>query len=181
MTFTVLFLAAGLCFAYLLALPGDDDQVLRSRAQSDHFDVALYGPEGDVAVGPVAFSVLVQARDTHDVLLDGETDFDLQKTGSDAIPVRVRANTEDSENKLLQSAEVELPSAGDWSLNILVQHDMRQSAFPLPLHVVDSRAADSVRWPYLLLAGVAAILALTYLWRHRTAALRQLAQPVSSR
>jgi cytochrome c oxidase assembly factor CtaG len=171
MTFTFLFGVTGLCFAYLLAAPVDDDQVLRWRGQSDHFDVAVYGPGGDIPIGSTAFSVLVQDRTTQETLLDSEVDFALQTTGPGrASPVKLRANREASENKLLESGEVELSAAGDWTLNVLVQYDAARSEFSLPLHVVKPQSGDVVRWPYMDFAATSLILLMIYFWRHRVPA-----------
>ena len=168
MTFTFLFGATGLCFAYLLAAPSDDDQVLRSRGQSDHFDAAVYGPGGDIHIGSTAFSMLVQDRTTKEMLLDSEIEFELQKTGTgEASPVKVRANHEDSENKLLQSGKIELSAAGDWTLNVFVQHDAARSEFSWPLQVVKAQSGDAVRWSYMGFAATSVILLMIYFWRHR--------------
>ncbi len=168
MTFTFLFGVTGLCFAYLLSAPVDDDQVLRWRGQSDHFDVAVYGPSGDIPISSTAFSVVVQDRTTQETLLDSEVDFALQNTGTgQASPMKVRAKPEDSENKLLQSGEVELSAAGDWTLNVLVQHAAARSEFRLPLHVVKPQSGDVARWPYMGFAATSVILIMIYSWRHR--------------
>ena len=165
--FAFLFGVTGLCFAYLLAAPSDDDQVLRSRRRSDQLDVAVYGPGGDIPIGSTAFSALVQESATQEALLDSEVDFTLQKTGAGrASPVKVRAKREDSENKLLQSGEIDLSAAGDWSLNVVVQHDAARSEFSLPLHVVQLQSRVAVRWPYIGFAATSIILLMIYLWRH---------------
>ena len=169
--FAILFGATGLCFAYLLAAPSDDDQVLRSRRRSDQLDVAVYGPGGDIPIGSTAFSALVQDSATQQALLDSEVNFTLQETGADRTsPVKVRAKREDSENKLLQSGEIEVSAAGDWTLNVVAQHDAARSEFSLPLHVVQPQSDDAVRWPYVGFAATSVILLMVYLWRHRVPA-----------
>ncbi len=165
--FAFLFGATGLCFAYLLAAPSDDDQVLRSRRRSDQLDVAVYGPGGDIPIGSTAFSALVQDSTSKEVLLDSEVDFTLQKIGAGrASPVKVRAKREGSENKLLQSGEIELSAAGDWTLNVVAQHDAARSEFSLPLHVVQPPSDDAARWPYMAFAATSIILLMVYFWRH---------------
>src|SRR5271157_5460799 len=85
-------------------------------------------------------------------------------------PVKVRAKREDSENKLLQSGEIELSAAGDWTLNVVAQHDAARSEFSLPLHVVQPQSGDAVRWPYIGFAATSIILLMIYFSRHRVPA-----------
>ncbi len=127
----------------------------------------MYGPGGDIPIGSTAFSALVQESATQEALLDSEVDFTFQKTGAGrASPVKVRAKREDSENKLLQSGEIDLSAAGDWSLNVVVQHDAARSEFSLPLHVVQLQSRVAVRWPYIGFAATSIILLMIYFWRH---------------
>ncbi len=166
--FAFFFGATGLCFAYLLAAPGDDHQVLRSRLRSDQLEVSVYGPVGEIPIGTTAFSTLVQDSATQEVLLNSEVEFKFQKTGAGgASPVKVRAKREGSQNKLLQSGEIELSAAGDWTLNVVAQHDAARSELSLPLRTVQSESGDGPRWPYVGFAATSIISLMIYLWRHR--------------
>ena len=74
--FVAVFVATGLCFSFLIATSSDDDdQALRLWKQSGPFSVAVFAPAGDLQAGPTSFGVLVQDRNTQEVLLDSAVDL----------------------------------------------------------------------------------------------------------
>ena len=166
-TFVLLCVAAGLCLAALASRPSDDDdQVLRMRATSGSFAVAVFAAR-DLQTGPNSFLVLVQDGKTQEVLQDATVNFRARQeaTGRETNPVR--AGTEDSENKLLQSADLELPGAGDWSLLINVQRASEAAEFAVPLKVLKPETGFAVPWPYVVLLIFSAVFSFSYLRRHR--------------
>ena len=166
--FIVLFAASGLCLAHLLAAStDDDDQALRFSDTTGPFAVAVFGPPGDLASGPSAFSTLVQDRSTHAVLLDATVQFSAHPAAGLSAPLATaRASHQESENKLLQSADLNLPAAGDWVLSVAVRSGSQTGELLLPLHIEKEEAATPFPWPYAVLLTLAATLLLTYLRRH---------------
>src|SRR6516164_1680374 len=73
LSFVVLFLvvSAGLVLLSRSRVD-DDDQVLRGAQQAGPFMIGLYGPEGDIPVGPASFAILVQDWGSRQLLLDSE-------------------------------------------------------------------------------------------------------------
>src|SRR5271165_1752490 len=181
-SFVMLFVVTGLCFAGLLGSGSsdDDDQVVRLSATSGSFAVAVFAPPGDLASGPTNVSVLVQDRNTQDTLLDATVDLTAHPSADATVPsFPVRATHEQSENKLLQTAEVNLPAEGEWTLNISVERDSEHADFSLPLHVVKGESGIGFHWPYLVIFIFAAILAYVYLRRHYAPKIPDLERPVS--
>jgi cytochrome c oxidase assembly factor CtaG len=167
-SFVVLFAAAGLCLASLASIPSDDDdQALRASQTAGPFLISVFALPGDLEVGSAELSVLVQDRDTLQVLRDADVQLQLQKTGASRATAPVRASNDDSENKLLQSAEVELPSEGDWELQVRVIRNGQSAVMSLPLYVVKGEGETTIRWPFIVFAAFSGILAFTYWWRHR--------------
>ncbi|MGO9520054.1 MAG: hypothetical protein ACLPND_23705, partial [Candidatus Korobacteraceae bacterium] len=70
-------------------------------------------------------------------------------------------------NKLLQSAELNLSTAGNWTVEVMVQRNSQAAEFSLPLQVVKGDAGGGVLWPYVAFLALAALLLLTYIRRHR--------------
>ena len=141
-SFVVLFAIAGLCFAGLLTAGSNDDdnQALRFKGTSGPFAVAVFAPAGDLAAGPSPFSVLVQDRNTQEVLLDTTVDLTARPAGDpQGPPSTARASYEDSENKLLQTADLNLPATGDWLVNVALRRNSEAASFSLPVHVVKGR------------------------------------------
>jgi len=177
-TFVVLFAIASLCFAGLLAsgTSDDDNQVLRFKGTSGPFAVAVFALAGDLDVGPSQFSALVQDRN-NEVLLDATVDLTARPAGdAQGTTATARATHEGSENKLLQTAELDLPSAGDWRLNIVVRRDADVADFPLPLGVVKAEPQFEFPWGYLFVLMITLLLVLVYALRHWSRTANPVAQ-----
>ena len=169
-SFVVFFAVAGLCFAGLLNAGSDDDdnQALRFKDTSGPFAVAVLAPPGDLAAGSSAFSVLVQDPSTHEVLLDTDVDLIAQPApGDQGPPSTARASHDDSQNKLLQTAKLDLPATGDWMVKVVLRRNSEGASFPLPLlRVVKADTGFNVPWGYLFVLLVASILVFSYTRRH---------------
>jgi len=166
-TFIVLFAAVGLTLAALAAgSSDDDDQVLRSKSIAGDFLVSVFAPGGDLEAGANTFAVLVQNRSNNDVLRDATVDLQAGQRGGLRKTQIVRAST-DPENKLLQSADVDLPTAGAWSLYITVRDSAESAEINLPLTVVKSETGFTLHWSYVVLVAFGAVLLIAYVWRHR--------------
>jgi len=178
-TFVALFSAVVLCLAGLLALGSndDDDQVMRFKGESGPFAAAVFAPSGDVAVGPSTFSVLVQDRDTQDVVLDATVDLVARPvSAAEQAPITAAAYNVASANKLLQSAELNLPNEGDWTLSIAVRRNSDSGEFSAPLHVAKPGAEVGMSWPGVAIAAFTLILFGTYFGRRRWRKVERPAQ-----
>jgi len=170
-SFLVLFAAAALCFAGLLQAGSndDDDQALRFNDTSGPFAVAVFAAPGDLAAGASEFSVLVRDRKTKDVLLDTTVDLTARlAVDSQGTSPSARASNSSSPNKLLQTAEVNLPLQGDWILAIAVWHNSDRVHFSVPFHVVMPEAGIEFPLFYVSIAVLSAILLAVYLGRRRS-------------
>ena len=168
-SFLVLFAAAGLCLARFAAGSDDsDDQELRFQGTSGLLAVAVFAPSGDPAPGLSPFNVLVQDRSTGDVLLDAAVELNAHAAADVPTPAStVHASYENSENKLLQSAEVNMAVPGDWMLNVVVRRKDGAAQFSLPIHVAKEEAEAAFPWTCGTLLAFAVILLLAYIRRHR--------------
>ena len=178
--FLVLFIVVASGFAALSRFSTvDDDQVLRLSQQSGPFAVAVYGPAGDIPAGPATFGVLVQDRDSREVLLDSQVEFVLHnRTAADVSAQPVRA-TRDDENRLLFTADVDFGSAGARLLEIEVRQAGRTAVLSLPVEAVNSEPGMPPRWSYVVILAFAGILCAAYLWRHRGSKSAELALPIA--
>jgi cytochrome c oxidase assembly factor CtaG len=170
-SFVILFVAAALCFGGLMATEtnDDDNQILRFKGSSGPFDVAVYASPGDLAPDEMAFSVLVQDRNTQAVLLDATVDVTAQP-GTDAQGTKspVRANNANSGNKLLQTAKLRLAAQGDWNLNIAVSRSSDSGYVSLPVRVVTPEAGGGYPSSYVVIAAFSMVLIGVYSGRHRS-------------
>ncbi len=157
----------------------DDDQVLRLSQQSGPFAVAVYGPPGDIPAGPATFGVLVQDRDSREVLLDSQVDFVLRNRTPADVPAQPVRATRDDENRLLFTADVDFESAGARLLEIEVRQGGRTAVLSVPVEAVNSEPGMPPRWSYVVILAFAGILCAAYLWRHRGSKSAELAVPIA--
>ena len=116
----------------------------------------------------------------HDTLLDTTVDLTVHPSADSKMPSSpVHATHEQSENKLLQTAEVNFPAEGDWTLSISVQRNSDHADFSLPLQVVKGETGMGLHWPHFIVLSFAAVLAFVYLRRHHARKIRGLERPVS--
>lgn len=179
-SFLLIFAVVGLSLAHLSSSSSDDDdQVLRLHQQSGAFAVSVFAPAGNLEAGSSDFSVLVQDSQTQDVLLDSAVNLRVQPKNNSTAGESVRA-ANDSENKLLQTASLNLPAAGDWMLKIEVARGGQHGEFSLPLHVTQAEAGFAMPWSYLVLIAFSVVLLFAYVRRHRTARPRAAGKPISA-
>jgi hypothetical protein len=166
-TVVVLFAAAGLSLAVLAAKSSDDDdQALRMRKTSGAFDISVFAAR-ELLNGSNNIAVLVQDAGTHDALLDTTVELRAQQQNGPERTGPVRASAEDSENKLLKSADLELKGAGAWLVSVIVRNGSRTTEITLPLDVADSEHGSPVPWSFVWPLVLAGALIFAYLRRHR--------------
>ena len=170
LSFVVLFLVASAGLVLLSrSRVDDDDQVLRGAQQAGPFMIGLYGPEGDIPVGPASFAILVQDWGSRQLLLDSEVTLLMRNATDGSAKSRQIAASHDSDNKLLFGAEVDLDSEGSRLLELAVQHGLDREVTSFPISVVKPQADSSWPWLSILILAFATLLAGLYFVRHRTA------------
>jgi cytochrome c oxidase assembly factor CtaG len=184
-SFLVFFVVIGGSLATLASSDAsdDDNQVLRFKGQSGPFAVAVFTQSGELSPGPTHFGILIQDRNTQDVQLDATIDLTVAADSDAKGPSStVRAARAEDENKLLQTAELNVPNEGDWKLHIAVKHNSGGAEFLLPLHVVGQQTSSghAHQWSYIALLLLAAILLLVYAQRHRHSRSAHVENPAAS-
>jgi cytochrome c oxidase assembly factor CtaG len=165
-SFLVLFAATGLCWAWL-ALASTDSDDLSLRLTQQTVPVAVFSAPGDSLSRSSGFAILVQGQDSREALLDSEIKLTAHKRDQGAASSTVVATHEESPNKLLQSATLNLPTVGSWLLDISVQHGLQTADLLLPLTVVNSRSSRLPDyWPYFVVLAVFVVLGFAYAVRH---------------
>jgi cytochrome c oxidase assembly factor CtaG len=180
-SFLLLFAVAGLCIARLASAGSDDDdQTLRLSEHSGPFAVSVFAQPSDLEAGPASFNVLVQDRDTLQIVPDATVTLYAQESSGSRQTSAVQAKQDESENKLLRSGTVDFPSEGSWRLIVTIQRDGQHTELILPLRVVQPDSGVSIPWPYIVLLAFAAILAFVYVCRRRSQRRLHLTHPVQS-
>ena len=174
-SFLVSFVAAGLFWAWLASMPTDsDDLSLRLAQQTGTLAVAVFAAPGDSFTRSSEFAILVQDRNGPEVLLDAEIKLIGHRADKRVTSSTVIASHQNSQNKLLQSAALNLPTVGTWLLDISVRRGPLGSDLSFPLTVVNAESSVvEDYWPYFAVIALSAALALVDIMRHAPGASTQ--------
>ena len=159
--------------AFVPRLAQADGGIVRARESRGPFLITIFTPSEVFMSAPVEVSVMVQDRETNQVVLDAVVELSLVQphdpmgqinTSADASmtghmmrgdaktmdkPSTVRATRAQGANKLLYSADVIFPAMGDWSLHVSVRRDRGEATVDctLPVAMTRSRStANSREW-----------------------------------
>jgi hypothetical protein len=113
-TICLTFAAVGMSCADVWA----DGGVVRWSEVRDGVELTVFTSPNPLRAGPVDVSVLVQDVETGDAISDADVQVRLIPGDRKAAPVHAVATHADATNKLLQAALVELPSAGEWEVEV---------------------------------------------------------------
>jgi len=166
-SFAVMFVAVGLCWAWLASASSDgDDLSLRFSRQTGTLAIAVFTSPGESVSHSTEFAVLVQDRNSLEVMSDAEVRLTAHK--DDARPSSAFATTlhQDPQNKLLQSAVLNMPTTGIWLLDIFVRRGLGNAKLSMALNIVSPESSTENRWPYGATISFFAILVLVYRLRH---------------
>lgn len=156
-----------------------DGGVIRLREVQGPFSVTVFTSIEALAGGSSDVSVLVQWRNTGEVVLDADVNLTLNPPDGVAISpsdplcglsslaaasqlsdmrapqLSVRATREQASNKLLYAALVKLNAAGDWRLHVLVSRGSDCAGFDCLLPAATASSTLRGIWPYLALPPIA--------------------------
>ena len=149
-------LVAGAMLAIYLAHA--DGGAVCLREASGVFLVTVFVKPEPAQAGPIDTSVLVQDRRTGAVILDAKVDLAVRRASGEGPEFLTHATYEQSTNKVLQSASLDLPTAGSWALRVFVSRGREESVFAANLPVSPAAPRLAAFWPLLLLPPVAVAL-----------------------
>jgi hypothetical protein len=126
-----------------------DGAVVRMQGISGPFRVTVFTEPGAVQPGSAGVSVLVQNDASGETILDAGVDLVVQSASSGAKSESIRATHNQSTNKLLAAATVNLPAHGPCDLRVFVRRKSDQGALTARLDLDESQGskiahADSV-------------------------------------
>jgi cytochrome c oxidase assembly factor CtaG len=165
--FLCLFAVSGFALAALASQTSDDDPVLIAQGTSGRIMLFVFAL-GELQSGSDDLAVLIQDSQSQEVLPQAGVEFHVEESGGSPKSGRVHARANESENKLLQSAAIDLPT-GHSVLAISVQHGAYAAGFSLPVEVSTPETRFIVPWAFVCLFSTALLLAVVYISRHRRA------------
>jgi hypothetical protein len=131
-----------------------DGFVVRMQGVSGPFCITVFTEPGSVRAGPTDISVLVQDHSSGETILDAAVDLAVRPADGSKNET-VRATREQSTNRLLEAAAVNLPSPGPWQLRVLVRRGSDQGALSARLDVALPASEGGNADPYPSLPAIA--------------------------
>jgi len=152
-----------------------DGGVIRLRENTGPFVVTVFTEPADLRVGPVDLSVLLQRRDSGEVILDATVDLFFVPPpgatissvenfcGPDGTPLAFPSWRDSPgpttfpptrrrvQNQLFHEFRVNLSVPGDWQMRIQIRHGDSRAPLTTRLPVIAPRPAIVTLWPYLAL------------------------------
>ncbi len=143
-----------LLLACPMALPGDGGMVILHR-EAPPFVITVFASPAPPHAGTVDLSVLVQAGEALEPVLDADVHFILTHRTS---TTDVRATRGQAQNKLLYAAPAHLEESGDWTYFVSVRNDRMSATLPGTLRITANPPEAAVYWPVIVLPLVCIIL-----------------------
>ncbi len=145
---TTLHLAAAVVCASLSAYA--DGGAVRFREVSGPYLVTLFSGSEPLQVGSIDASILVQDRDTGNVILDTTVSLVFRPVTGTSHALFARATRDQAKNKLLQVATVDVPGPGWWAIQIFVSRAGEASVFATQVLVMPAAPRLTTIWPFLI-------------------------------
>jgi len=132
-----------------------DGGVVCLRKASGPFVITVFTGSAELRAGPADVSVMVENRVSREIVLDDDVLLCLQSTGPGGRVLEFRATRQQATNKLLKSAIVDLPAAGEWKLTVLVRRGAEKAIVSTHLQVAPPLPRLAAIWPFLVLPVLA--------------------------
>lgn len=141
------------------ALPARaDGGRLQMRTQAGPFTISLFTLPDTLAAGPIDASVLVQDSTSSDVLMDAAVTLALTPPHADASSIVIPLSHAQATNKLLQAAQIDLPTPGKWRVDVQVEQGGRRANCTTELEVVPRTSPWGTVWFFALLPATVMLL-----------------------
>src|SRR5713101_303605 len=130
-----------------------DGAVVRLQGVAGPFLASVF-TSPTLHAGASDVSVLVQDRDSGKIILDAAVDFDAKPTVGTVAVTRARAERQQSTNKLLEAATLNLASPGPWELDVSILRGSDEGSLSKQLNVEPSNTQNTAVWLYPLLGSI---------------------------
>ena len=134
---------AALTYGWLVPDATDiDDAVLRVPQVSGPFRVSIFAPADPVQRGDCDVSVLVQDENSKAPVMDADVTIAAQPLAGGNARF-IRATHQQSSNKLLSSATIQLPNSGAWDLRVFVRRGSEEARLSAALQVAQNHSMQA--------------------------------------
>ena len=129
---------------------------LRFSNAAGPFLVTLFTTPEPLTPGPSDFSVMIQDAKTGDILSDAAVS--LQLTSNQGATINAVASHGIATNRLLQAAQFDIPSSGNWHVHLDVTQGTQTSSLVEDISVQPGSRKAALAWVFALLPVLAVLL-----------------------
>jgi hypothetical protein len=132
--------------------------VLQKR--SGPFTITLFSDPTPLRAGRADLSVMCQKAEDNTPVLDAKVLLHLRRpsNGSDIVEFTLPAKHDSASNKLLYAASLDLPSPGNWKVNVDVERNGTLVSVGGSLTVLEQQPAIVTYWPFFVIVPLFALL-----------------------
>ena len=179
--------------SFIPRLAQADGGIVRARETRGPFVITIFTAAEIVTTAPVDISIMVQDRETNDVVMDAVVNLSFSRPNESTMQTNsgvstpmighampgdsqmqskpiIRATRAGTANKLLYGTNALLSAAGDWSLRVSVRRDRNEASVDCILPVAMSSGRLAAIWPYLALVPAVIALFVVNQWLRRRSA-----------
>jgi len=148
----------------LASAAGGDGGVVQLRQADGPFLVTVFTAPTPLRAGPADVSLLVQAGDRNEPVLDADVLVVLTPSNGDGTSIRTKATRQQATNKLLYAAAVNVPAAGSWELRVTVRRGPDMANVGSSIAVAAPLPPLLAHWPYLAFPPAAVTVFALHQW-----------------
>jgi len=153
---------------------------LQFRQPAGPFTVTLFTTPDPLTKGRADFSVAVERADSTGLVENAQVTFLLTNQNNPAQHITLHASRSQATSRFLQAANFTLPSAGLWSIQILVKDGKQTGECSGQLRVRKQDLATSERAWQIAFVPIMVLLFFLHQWRKREYARRKAARRTAS-
>jgi hypothetical protein len=151
-----------LVFAALTICPAlwADGGTVVLQKRSGPFIITLFSDPTPLRVGRADLSVVCQKAEDKSPVLDAKVLLHLRRpsSGNDIVEFTLPAKHDKASNKLLYAAALDLPSPGNWRVNVDVERNGILASVGGSLTVLEKQPAIVTYWPFFVIVPLVALL-----------------------
>jgi hypothetical protein len=155
-------LATAIVFV-LPALAPADGGTIRLAQRCGNYQITVFTSPTPVRAGPVDISVLLQDASTGEPVSGAQVKITAAMRGSDTV-ISHMATTEAATNKLYYAAGLDLPEAGDYTVDVSVAGVREVSCIQFDLNVSEPLPQWLALWPWFGWPALVIALFFMNLW-----------------
>jgi len=126
-----------------------DGGTLRLSERNCNYQIAVFTAPAPLRAGPVDISVLIQNATTQEAVLDADVTIRAMQQGQPGVTICHAATTQAATNKLFHAATFELPTPGEWEMEVYIHGPLGMAKTRFSLEAAEPLPRYLAMWPWI--------------------------------